>query len=82
VGGWRDGDQIVFFACPLAWPLAFPLLFAAVSLSRAWKVRAMVRTLLTSRTIPAISYTLPVRGVLSPCHLLPGKTIQMKFMKK
>jgi hypothetical protein len=34
----------------LAWPLALPLLLAAVSLSRAWKVFAIFRTLLTSRT--------------------------------
>jgi hypothetical protein len=52
--GWGCGVYIVFFAnpfvraCPLALPL--PLLFAALILSSAWKVRAMVRTLLTSRT--------------------------------
>jgi len=46
-GGWRLGGgriYIVFLACPLALPLA-------VSLSRAWKVLAIFRTLLTSRTV-------------------------------
>jgi hypothetical protein len=48
-------NYIVFFACslvcPLACPSAFPLHFAVVSLSRALNVRAIVQTLLTSRTI-------------------------------
>lgn len=44
---------MVFFAEPFAWPFvtAFPFVLAEVSFSRAWKVRAIVRTLDTRRTV-------------------------------
>jgi len=43
----------------LAWPLALPL---AVSLSRAWKVFAIFRTLLTSRTVSQLANTFWILG--------------------
>jgi hypothetical protein len=71
------------FACPLIAPLGLGIALAFFnvesSLSKVVKAFAIVRTLLTSKTIPKYQ---PFALDFPDLDLLPGNTIQMKFMKK
>jgi len=85
-GGRRSGGLYRLFCMPIRMPIRVPVglsvALCSSELIKSFECSCNGSDAAHKQDYSSVSNFPSGRGTLSPCDLLPGKTIQMKFMKK